>query len=272
MPESAASLDLDENTALAGATLRGHVLLHDGSPACNAKVWNLTAQFVADQDGSFELNGASVDQPCHATLPGFQPAQGTAPGTDGIVLRLGPPTLQLRGRIRANDDRENQGWRIAILDATLLEPLGLTAATLESASSRASQRMQSSANGSFVVDGLSHRLYTLAAWRAARDRIELFAASPASPEQGPIEIQIPEADACRTVAVRCVDSSGMPLVQLRVGLPGAPNSAATSERGILVLTGNLPRSLRLVLSTAYGITLASEVDLLAPSDLVIDVH
>ncbi len=272
---AASSTDSDpaaEAAALvAGVTLRGHVVRRDTFLGCEAEVWSLKARcFTSSEDGSFELNFADAGEPCLATSPGFQPALDPRYGPDGILLQLGPPALQLKGRIRAANGREKQGWRVALLDATLIEPVGFEASTLESASRKAQLRAQSSSDGSFEIDGLAQRPYTVAAWRAARECIELFASTPATPEQGPIEIQIPEPDACRTVELRCVDTKGAPLARLRVGFPGAPAVATSDEAGRLVLSGVFPSQLMLVLCTADGKVLRQVVDTSASVELVID--
>jgi len=255
----------------ASVTLRGRVVLLQGFFGCKAEVWNLNERSYASTDGSFELSGDSVGQPLQATLRGFQPAREERVGEDGIVLRLGPPALSITGRVTSEEGRESEGWRIALLDATLIEPVRSDAATLESASSRSPLRVQCSADGSFTVDGLSPRPYTLAAWRAARERIELHAAAPATPEQGPIEIQVPPAGACRTIELRCVDSQAAPLARLRVGLPGAPAIAATDEQGKLVLTGALPPRVTLIVSMADGRFRSLPVDTAASADLLIEL-
>lgn len=265
--------EADEAALSTHLTLRGHVVRRDTFMGCKAEVWNLNAHSFTDpSDGSFELNFAAFGEPCQATSPGFQPALEARYGPEGILLQLGPPALELKGRIRAANGREGQSWRLAVLDATLIEPVGFEATTLESASRRSPSRVQSSVDGSFAVDGLAQRPYTVAAWRAARERIELFAAAAATPDQGPIEIQIPNADACRTVELRCITSKGEPLARLRVGFPGAPAVAASDESGRLVLTGAFPPRLTLVLCTVDGRAFRREVDTSASADLVLDLR
>ncbi len=261
--------ETSEIPVAARATVRGRVVLADGSPASGATVWSSSARSLADADGNFELAAASAPETCQATLSGFQPAEAQR-AANGITLHLGPPTLSISGRIRAEQGEESQGWRIALLDATLIEPVGLEAATHESATSRAPARVQSAADGSFAIDGLSQRPYTLAAWRAARERIELFAASPAAPGEGPVEILIPPDAARRTVELRCLDATGVPLPNVRVGLPGAPPAAATNQDGKIVLTGALPAQLTLVLVTPDGSVLARVVDPSADADVLLD--
>lgn len=242
------------------ATISGRVVLADGSPASGATVWSSSARSLADADGNFELAAARTPEACQAVLPGFQPAEARR-AWNGITLQLGPPTLTISGRIRAEQAEESQGWRIALLDATLIDPVGIEAATHESATSRAPARVQSFADGSFAIDGLSRRPYTLAAWRAARERIELFAASPAAPGEGPVEILIPPPAARRTIELRCIDETGVPQPNVRVGLPGTPATAATDRDGRIVFTGALPAQLTLVLVTLDGSVLVRVVDL-----------
>lgn len=261
-------LESDASPDVPRATVRGRVMLADESPASGATVWSPSARSIADADGNFELTAASAPETCRATLPGFLPAE-SQPAANGITLHLGPPALTIQGRIRAECGEESQGWRIALLDATLVEPVGLDAATHESATSRAPARVQSSADGSFAVDGLAERVYTLAAWRAARARIELFAASPAAPGEAPVEIVIPPPAARRTVELRCVDATGTALPSVRVGLPGAPLSATTDQDGKIVLTGALPARITLVLAPADGRVLVRVVDLSADADVVL---
>lgn len=265
--------EADEAALSTHLTLRGHVVRRDTFMGCKAEVWNLNAHSFTDpSDGSFELNFAEFGEPCQATSPGFQPALEARYGPDGIVLQLGPPALELKGHVRAANGREGQSWRIAVLDATLIEPVGFEATTLESASRRSPSRLQSSVDGRFAVDGLAQRAYTVAAWRAARERIELFAAAPTTPGQGPVEILIPDADACRTVELRWVDSKGVQQAKLRVGLPGSPAVATTDESGRFVLSGVFPSSLTLVLCTTDGKVLRQTVDATASAELVLDVR
>jgi hypothetical protein len=132
--------------------------------------------------------------------------------------------------------------------------------------------VECSSEGNFAIDGLSPRPYTLAAWRATRERIELFAASPATPGQGPVEIVIPQASARRTVELRCLDPKGAPLARLRVGFPGTPAIATTDAQGKLVLNGVLPQQLTLVLVTVDGKVLVRVVDLRDAVELVLDTR
>jgi hypothetical protein len=249
--------------------VRGRVVLADGTAASGAVVWSSRARALADSDGTFALSAACAGEPCFATSPGFQPAE-TQPSSDGFTLQLGPPTLAITGRIRAQDGLESQGRRVAVLDATWIEPVGLEAVTQESASSRAPARLQSSVDGSFAIDGLSARPYTLAAWRAARDRVDLFATSPVEPGRDPVEIPIPPADARRTIELRCLDSRGTPLPNVRVSLPGAPPIAATNQAGKIVLAGVLPAQITLALPKGDGSVQLRVVDLSAHADIVLD--
>jgi hypothetical protein len=249
---------------------RGRVVFADGSPACGAKVWYASGCAFSDANGVFEFPGVGEDEILQATLPGFQPGQEVLESRHGIVLQLGPPTLSLAGHIYARQGQEAQGWRIAVLDATLIEPVGLDCVTLERASSRAPARVQTSADGAFTIDGLSERPYTLAAWRGERERIELYVAAPAVPPQAPTEIHIPPANECRSVELHCRDANASPLACLRVGLPGTPPIATTDEEGRLLLTGSLPAQLVLVLTTPGGFVSYRDVDLSASADLVLE--
>jgi hypothetical protein len=251
--------------------VRGRVVLSDGSGAGGAEVWSASARSRTDADGWFDIEPPSIGEPCRATLPGFQPAEAR-PCTNGVTLQLGPPALAVAGRVRADHGEAGQGWRIAVLDATLVEPVGLQAATLESAASRAAARVQSSADGGFAVDGLAQRAYVLAAWRAARERIELYAAPPATPGGDPVEIVIPPAAERRSVELRCVDARGEPLPGVRAGLPGAPAVATADSDGRLVLSGALPERITLVLCTTDGQVQARSVELSADASIGLEVH
>jgi hypothetical protein len=261
-----------ESASAPRATLRGRVVFPDGSGARQAKVWSASAQGYSAEDGCFELAAENALETCQATLRGFQPSREVRNGAHGIVLQLGPAALSLSGRISSKQGRQTQGWRIALLDATLIEPVRLEAATHESASSRMAARPRSFVDGSFSVDGLSQRSYVVAAWRATRSRIELFAAAPATPGDGALEIVIPPEAECRSFELRCVDAMAKPLANLRVGLPGAPAIAATDEQGRLVLTGTLPQTLLLVLSLPDGSTVSRRLDARGPSDVVLDFN
>jgi len=263
-------VDESESPLATSITLRGRVVFADGSPASGARVWKSSARTFSSADGSFELAVASDDGHCRAALAGLQCALEQEPRSDPILLRLGPPTSTITGRIRAEHGLERQGWRIAVLDATLIEPVELAAATLEKAASRSSSRAQCSADGSFAIDGLSQRAYTLAAWRSARERIELFAAPPALPGTGEVEIQIPSSASGRTVEPRCVDSKGAPLSGVRVGFPGTPAIATTDARGKIVIVGAPPARLKLVVTTLDGSVLVKVLDLSDPADIVLD--
>lgn len=264
--------ETSEGAIAANVSMSGYVTFSDGKPAFRAEVWNSNAHSLAALDGSFEIDTASAEQPLHATLRGFQPARVERPGLHGVLLQLGPQILGLEGRVRSDEGRENEGWRIALLDATLIEPVRIDAATLESASSRSPLRVQSNADGSFSVDGLSPRPYTLAAWRATRERIELHAATPATPDQGPIEIHVVPEREGRTIELRCLDSKAAALVGLRVGLPGAPSIASTDAQGKLLLSGALPPRIKLVVSSVDGRVISTLVDTAASADLVLDLR
>ncbi len=268
---AAIGIEPEESDAprVANRTLRGHVVLAEGAFAAKAQVWCSGARAFSTTEGAFEINAPSLDHPLYATLPGFQPAREDRPAASGNLLRLGPPAGKLHGRVSSTEGRAGEGWRIALLDGTLIEPAGRDAATLEAASSRAPRRVQAQADGSFSVDGLQQRPYTLAAWRAARDRIELYAARPATPDQGPVEIVVPPANLCGTIELRFVDGAAVPLAHLGVGLPGAPAMATTDGQGRLVLTGSLPPRITLVLLRFPEEVLCQGVDTTRSADVVL---
>ena len=200
-------------------TLRGVVLHADGSPAAGAGVYLGQDRTESSDDGRFELRLSCCHdgKPLAALLSGVQPAliadfgKSKTPAQENIVLRLGAPTLAIRGRVVTPSGKPIARAHVQVFDGTAFSNMHCY---VEDASvGRGSPGVLTSAGGEFELGGLSERSYRILAWWDD-DRVVISDPIPA----GTTDVVL-SFDASRNHAKlrgRLVTRTGEPLADVRV--------------------------------------------------------
>ncbi len=173
----ALELALEPTRALERPHLRGLVLDAQGTPSPHAQVSLGQDAGETDASGRFDFAVAPFHpgEALVATKPGAQAAvlEGFGSARTGaqeeILLRLGPPTLAIAGRVRLPDGSNPGRCRVQLLDGT---PGGAGDGTAEDASAgRHQPGVDTDEQGRFVLDGLRARAYRLLAQSEVRGPI-----------------------------------------------------------------------------------------------------
>ncbi len=139
----------------ATGALRGRVLTHDGEGAAGARVALGLTSALADDRGFFDLDlrRAVTSEQLRAVTKGFQPAMLDRPagGTwpDYVELRLGPPSLCIRGVVVDAAGTPVEGARVWPADVTTFGMLGMMPMEVEGLAAGATippQALEAAAN------------------------------------------------------------------------------------------------------------------------------
>ncbi|MBK8975686.1 MAG: sigma-70 family RNA polymerase sigma factor [Planctomycetes bacterium] len=205
--------------------LTGVVLLPDGSPADGARIVFGSAKCSSGTDGRFDLAVpfSSREPPLVAFLPDFQHAivddladrlaADPRAGTD-LVLRLGPESLEISGRVLDAAGEPMAGAIVTLVDGTRY---GTSEAWIESWVGCQEIRGElTDARGRFMLRGLSERTYTL---RARDERTMLVIGSAPIPAGTEDAVLRAPADALLPrLQGTLVDRFGDPIAGARVGI------------------------------------------------------
>lgn len=249
---------------LAGS-LSGRVLLASGAPAPGARVALGLATDLADDEGLFRLDlaRAVTADTLVAVLPGHQVGVLERPGEpdpslqgpgavgwpEHVEVRLGPPTLALRGRVVDHRGEPVAGAKLWLAEPTPFVAVGMfptmrealtaggvvPAEALESANQLPARDGDSffdwtteadgppsalwywvatDHEGRFELPGLEERSYRLNV--LAEDSLHIATSEPLAPGAGEALIQLPPPELFDKVAGRVVDALGTPLAGVRV--------------------------------------------------------
>lgn len=159
------------------SALRGIVQSLDAQPVGGATVVYGHASTKSAANGSFELalpDWTPEGVPLVAAKKGFQAAivndveDRIARKDDSIiVLRLGPPTLEIRGRVLHSDGKPAKGWTVVIADGVEVSRGSVPATFAEglaAGSPKGTHSQTTNSAGEFTLRGLSARGYTVRAW------------------------------------------------------------------------------------------------------------
>lgn len=236
--------------------LRGIVVDATGRPAAGASVHLGHDQCLSGEDGRFdlELSCCHDRMPLAATLLGFQPAlirgfgRPNTPSQDDLVLRLGPPTLRIRGHVTGPTGKPIAKARVQILDGEVFSNIHCFAEDV--AVGRYVSGVLSDVDGGFELAGLSARDYLVGAWWGD----EFVVVS--DPVRAGTEGLVLRIDPSRTwpeVRGRVVSRIGTPLSDVEIGVrldtyrsPGSSDwrtfgNVSTDGNGSFVLS-NVPKS------------------------------
>lgn len=233
VPESddlALRLVVERPSPSAEDRVRGQVIDTFGAPVANAEVVLGMASARSDERGLFDLDAKHAEDAdvIRAVALGAQGAELSwplDPPAEFVVLRLGPPALEIRGVVRTADGAPArvlvQPGDGEVLGFTA-PPLGLLKLVEEQAGGFL-HGVDTDAEGAFVLPGLSPRAYRLRVYdgkSGAAHRTQPIAAGSRD-----IVIDLPADLTFAEVAGRVVDRAGEPVAGAAVSI-SATRSAA----------------------------------------------
>lgn len=209
----------------ANGVLRGIVIDVEGQPVSGASVVLNESTTKSGSDGRFELKVPAWlprDAVLAAGTRGRQPAlipdidaRIKAGDVDGLVLRLGPPTLEIQGKLVFADGTPAKGWSVLLQGSVVLTPGRVPTTTAESlASSEPTKTPVTDEHGAFRFDGLADRPYDLLAY----DEDTLQSAFAKGVPAGKLDVIVRiDADvAAESVRGMVLDRSGAPVAGTKI--------------------------------------------------------
>jgi RNA polymerase sigma-70 factor (ECF subfamily) len=199
--------------------LRGIVLHADGSPAAGAGVYLGQDQTQSGDDGRFELRLSCCHdgKPLVALLPGAQPAliadfgKSKTPAQENIVLRLGAPTLAIRGRVVDAKGKPIARAHVQLFDGTAFSNMQCYAEDANEGRRRVG--VLTNAGGEFELGGLSERAYRLLAWW---DDKQVVISDPIPAGSTDVALSFDASRNHEKLRGRVVTRAGEPLAKVRV--------------------------------------------------------
>lgn len=227
-----------------GPVLTGTVVHQDGSAASGASVSFGSARTRSDIRGRFRLVCGWYDAAtplvaaARRSSPLILPAYGAQVEREARELppeRLVLPGLELSitGRVLLANGGPAKGWRVALADATRLDPGGASTDFVEGlAGFRIDVRTD--ARGGFDFGGLADRPYTiLASGRDRSSRAEVLVRSdPVPAGSRDVVLQAPEGNPGDTITGRVLTAAGRPVADARIGLGRPALRGSGSEYGM----------------------------------------
>lgn len=197
---------------------RGVVLDADGRPVAGASVRFGPHEARTEADGRFVLETV-VTQPASeilASKSGFWPASAALDPHGGeYVLRLGPPSLRLAGRVVDADGRPIAAVDVSALDLTRVDGIALEDLAAGGGPGQ-STHDETDAEGKFEIGGLDRRAYVL----GLVDRRSMLTMRTEPIDAGKTDAEIRFGGDRMTVKVagRVVDKAGQPVPGAEVWL------------------------------------------------------
>lgn len=152
----------------AGREVTGFVTHKDGSPAPRAIVRAGPRWARPAADGSFRIRipppSSSGVPPLIATETGHQSAIAREPGPNPVRLVLGDPPRSIRGRVVDAHGALKVGWRVELVNGDPYDEGAFPREGSESASSNRPSTFRTEDDGSFELNGLSDRYYSIQVW------------------------------------------------------------------------------------------------------------
>lgn len=151
-----------------GREVTGFVTHKDGSPAPRAIVRAGPRWARPAADGSFRIRipppSSSGVPPLIATETGHQSAIAREPGPNPVRLVLGDPPRSIRGRVVDAHGALKVGWRVELVNGDPYDEGAFPREGSESASSNRPSTFRTEDDGSFELNGLSDRYYSIQVW------------------------------------------------------------------------------------------------------------
>lgn len=199
--------------------LRGIVLHADGSPAAGAGVYLGQDLTQSGDDGRFELllSCCHDGKPLVALLRGVQPAmiadfgKSKTPAQENIVLRLGAPTLAIRGRVVGAKGKPIARAHVQLFDGTAFSNMQCYAEDANEGRSRVG--VLTNAGGEFELGGLSERAYRILAWW---DESNVVISDPIPAGSTDVVLSFDASRNHAELRGRVVSRTGEPLAKVRV--------------------------------------------------------
>jgi hypothetical protein len=204
--------------------VHGTVRNQKDDPVAGATVRFGSHRTESDEFGAYRLRvpprirlGVSLVATKRGLSPGIVREFGTGlldqPDVIRQDIRMPGSALSISGRVRHSDGTPAEGWRVFLLDDTLLETT--SEKTLEEASHSEPNRIVTSASGEFLIGGLSSRAYRIRAYRpsslVAVDSLQIEAGST------DVEIVIPQQHV-GIVRGRVISKDGAAMADISVEL------------------------------------------------------
>lgn len=202
-------------------------------------------------DGHFELALPALvrtGSPLLALRKGFQPARvddiaNRIAGKDfsPLTLQLGPPTLEIRGRVLLSDGQPARRWAVALDDGTEVSPGSappVIAESLAAGEEHGRHFQATNSAGEFTLRGLSARNYTVRAWSQETFLSLRAEGVPAGTQD--LVLSVPVAATWPQIRGQVVDLRGAPVAgaQVAIELVTFQSEGANSSRsGPTVRTG-----------------------------------
>lgn len=225
--------------------VRGVVVHADGRPAAGARVAFTSATASTDDLGRFELSVERVEadreMPLVATLAGYQPAlrpafyaelERTHFRPEALRLELGPPALSIRGSVLDGAGQPLAGWKVALLDPTLLSRGRIPAESAERYCDESARGVTTDAAGRFALGGLAARAYRLKAYEPKS--VLNLASEPIAAGSVDVVLQLPADAIVPRVRGRVVARDGTPIHNAAVAITYVTESvgfSSTSSNG-----------------------------------------
>ena len=209
--------------------LSGIVQSFEGQAVEGATVMYANASTKSAADGHFDLalpDWIPEGAPLVAVKKGFQSvivndvADRIARRDDSLlVLRLGPPTLEIRGRVLLSDSKPAEGWTVVLADGAEVSRGTLPptiAESLAAGTARGTHSRSTNSAGEFTLGGLSARNYTVRAWND-KTLLALRAAGVTAGTQD-LVLRVPLDATWPEIRGQVIDRRGAPIAKAEVGL------------------------------------------------------
>ncbi len=208
-------------------TVNGIVLDNRGLAIEGAKVHLSTNVTTTDATGWFRLplvdSQIANGTPLCATMNDHQAAlianygkrlKSELPVLETVELRLGPAPLSIQGRVVDADGLPWPDWIVGVMNLTEISQYTVPMVSAEQFSGMGRNRVQTSEDGSFRIDGLFDRTYTIQAYDP--ETLQVAKAEFAGGESEAI-LQT-KAGVPHLMKGRVVDSSGQPVEDVRLSV------------------------------------------------------
>lgn len=221
--------EVDDEDGSVALRVTGIVLDPEGNPMPGVGVRTNFRQARTDENGRFELEGSfePKDLVLATWKEGYSPAvfedlgrhlrehADAFPGVppDPITLRLSEP-LSIEGRLVGTDGRGRRGFRVILLDPTILDLYSVPFRTAEGPGWNTATEMVTGAGGRFEISGLRDRAYQLRF--VDEDSLVSHESEPIEAGSRGVIVRLPLDVFRERLEGRVVDRAGRPIPKVSV--------------------------------------------------------